>query len=56
MFKKLGMVMLLVAACAVCFNTTGCKPKKRGKVKVEKRTDKMEHPDEKGEGASVAVE
>ena len=56
MFKKLGIVMLFVAACAVSFNFTGCKPKKLGKVKVKERTEGMEHPDEKGEGASVAVE
>ena len=56
MFKKIGMVMLFLAACAVSFNFTGCKPKKLGKVEVNKRAEKMEHPDEKGEGASVAVE
>ncbi len=56
MFKKLGMVMLFVAACAVSFNFAGCKPKKLGKVKVEERTDSMKHPDESGDGTSVAVE
>ena len=56
MVKKIGIAMLFLAACAISFNFTGCKPKKLGKVKVEKRTDNVEHPDEKGEGASVAVE
>ena len=48
MIKKLGIVMLFLAACAVSFNFTGCKPKKLGKVEVKKSDKKMEKLEDTG--------